>query len=318
MDNCQLAFNKAGLSGRRLKATGVLYVIGFICIFLYLKNDFTIYRSFDNQYYLLRRIVYHNVIYHYPISVNREDMLKIAQIYQPGFETYFNFFPLLDRKTIYISIVSSSCGPACGELGGDRIEVTKNRFLKLLARSINENILDHLLFYELGRIYWEFSDQLNFGSEQVNGVIHTGFAVFMRTVIMNKMDLLGSEINQVSLSSYMEKNRNLYSEYVSLDLQFGNTLQIGKGINNPDGFGSSNLFASILLHLYDNLGEDEFLRRLLIEIKRRPKADSIQDVVDNFFIASSIASEQDLTNKFLKELKWPISEKYHYFYKVGY
>src|SRR5690606_9933009 len=88
-----------------------------------------------------------------------------------------------------IAAVPSSCGAGCGFLGATGIELQDSTFALLFNGVKERGEFDQTVFYELGRNYWFFSDQLEYVDPDVIGSVTTGFAVFMRFMAMEATDV---------------------------------------------------------------------------------------------------------------------------------
>ena len=300
----------------RFTKTAIIVVISFIVF--YTLSQYKLYTSFNNDNYFLQKHIGSKITLLCKRKYENKKIKVIIQVLDSAVNEYIHLTDeqKKNRENIFIASVNTTCGSGCGELGGNKIEITFEKFEKLYNGVDENDSYDHLPFYELGRVFWVFSDQLNYDQAPINHSLHTGFAVFMRFVIMKNLEIKCSPINGKPFPEHLLANKDLFEVYKSdTSYSFINTLKYGKGIPNEYGLGASNLFASILFNLYDNYGKDEFLKKLWSKVKNRPKTSSVQDIVDNFFIACSLAAHQDLTGKFLNEFKWPVSEKYHYFYE---
>jgi len=91
------------------------------------------------------------------------------------------------------------------------------------------------------------------------------------------------------------------------NLDWDNTLKIGRAPANPMKLGAADLFAGFLLKLYEKHGGLDYVSRLWHEVGRRPKADDIQDAVDNLIVSASIAAGENLSEQF-SEWRWPVSD----------
>ncbi|XOV92130.1 MAG: hypothetical protein ACFHWX_18215 [Bacteroidota bacterium] len=287
----------------------------------YYNHKYILYTAFNGDTYFLKRHQGSKISIFFDEGYSAQTLANISDVLDSAIEVYGSLLnnSKKDQEQITVAVVNSTCGSGCGELGGNAIEITKLKFNKFYNEVNKSNSYDQLPFYELGRVFWVFGDQLNYPGAEINHSLHTGFAVFMRFVVMENLNLKCSPFNGYSFDEQMASNRELIKIYQSdSSYTFNNSLLVGKGIPNKYGLEASNLFASILFDLYDTYGGDEFLKKLWSEVNKRPRTNSIQDIVDNFFIACSLASNQDLTDKFLNDLKWPVSKKYHYAYKKGF
>lgn len=212
--------------------------------------------------------------------------------------TYIN-----NRSTI--AEVIATCGAGCGYLGFTGIEMQTTYFSNMYNYINNQNLYDQVPFYELGRNFWFYDNQLKY---HTNDEIVTGYAVFMRFMAMEAANVQGAPFNTWTFSQFKSNVINLLPSYMAdTTLNWGNTLGIGKGVPNSN-LGATDLFASFCFYLRDNYCGNYWVENVWKYAGLRPSAINTQDAVDNFIIASSQAANTNLTQLF-KNWKWPISNK---------
>lgn len=77
-----------------------------------------------------------------------------------------------------------------------------------------------------------------------------------------------------------------------------------KGV--PGYCNAADLFTSMCMRLRRDYGEAEFLKNIWKNVEARPNANSTQDAVDNFFLASCKTANKNLTELF-QSWRWPLS-----------
>jgi hypothetical protein len=211
-----------------------------------------------------------------------------------------NYF-INNRSTI--ADVASTCGAGCGFLGWTGIEI-QNAFFDTGYNAIrNKDQFDQVPFYEFGRNFWFYGDQLAY---KANDPVTTGYAVFMRFMAMEAAGVKGAPFGALSHEEFRTRVVELVDQYLANEaLDWHNTLGAGKGV--PGGFGGgADLFASFCFRLMRDYGGDAFIQRLWKKAGERPRATSTQDAVDNFFLASCAAANKNLTAVFV-QWRWPLS-----------
>ncbi len=217
---------------------------------------------------------------------------------EPGVipRTYIN-----NRTTI--ADVASTCGAGCGYLGATGIEL-QNTYFDIMYNAINNNNqYDQTVFYEFGRNFWFYGNQLAY---KTNDPVTTGYAIFMRFMAMNAAPVNGAPFGSLSYSQFQNKIIEQVDLYLAnSSLTWANTLGTGQGV--PGGFGGSgDLFASFCFRLRRDYGGENFIQNLWKKAGLRPTAITTQDAVDNFFIAACQAANRNLTSVF-QIWRWPLS-----------
>ena len=219
-----------------------------------------------------------------------------------------NYF-INGRSTI--AAVDTTGGAGFSYIGSTGIELQTGTFDVLYNNVAANNQYDQVTFYELGRNFWTFGNQLN-GTSIGATSFTTGFAVFMRFQSMDYAGVQGARYGSWTFPQFKQNEINLVSEYVANpSLNFGNTLAIGQGVPGSN-LGSTDLFASFLFALGDMYGgsyssTNSFDLNFWKQVAQRPTATTDQQAIDNFFLASCYTTQQDLSNLFVSQWRWPIS-----------
>ena len=155
--------------------------------------------------------------------------------------------------------------------------------------AIKEGYCWGLNAYEMGRNFWFYFSKL--GDEPWC----TGYSVYFET----------AALESANIPDRNAETREAYTEYMNQPgLNFENTLGSGYGVGNWD---DKQLFASFCLKLKDTFG-DKWTYNVWKQVGARQDAGSVQDNIDNFIIASSIAAGYDLCDLFTY-WRWPVSEQ---------
>jgi hypothetical protein len=271
------------------------------------------YKSFDSDSYDLFLWEGESIV-----LLTRTDQLdgkvmkELISIIDGAFEFYFNATgrkPTIHPTFNYngkttIAEVESTCGgegAGCGFLGWTGIELLNQYFDHLYDTYINEKLLNLIIFYELGRNFWFYGEQIEMGSSA------TGYAVFMEFMSIKASGLIGAQFRGRSFEEFETELRNLFNLYIAdPSLNWENTIKTGEAPDNPMGLGGADLFASFMFKLMDLFG-NEFNDAIWKEIDKRPDAVNEYDAADNFILASSIIAKQNLIPLF-QDWKWPISQ----------
>jgi len=205
-----------------------------------------------------------------------------------------------------IAVVDHTGGAGYSYLGSTGIEVMTPYFNTLYNGVVNNNQYDQVVFYELGRNFWLYGNQLN-GTSIGQNSFTTGFAVMMRFLSLDSTGQAGGPFNGWTYAEFEQNVKNLVDKYVAdPSLNFNNTLAIGQGVPNSQ-LGSTDLFASFLFRLGRDYGGNAFYQSLWKEVGVEPAATTDQGAIDNLFLAACYAADRNLTNLFIDTWRWPIS-----------
>lgn len=283
--------------------------ISLITALFWLFMHFEIYKSFYGKRYLRILAKYHDVELLMPIQYYGKDLKPISR----QLSTARNIIAKLlneeqdQLKVIRLAVVDATCGPGCGELNGNRIEITSGRFELMYNNIVANNQLDHLLFYELGRNYWIFGDMMSCDDERLNQVIHTGFAVFIRDLVISKMEGTCATINGMSYEEYMIERDKEYQFYMGQNeidfLQLVHKTSITK---DEIELKATRIFASVLRQLYENYGQDEFIKRFSSNLKDCSRPRECDELFGNLLKATNNAADANLIDLFRDRWKMPM------------
>jgi hypothetical protein len=194
-----------------------------------------------------------------------------------------------------------SCGAGCGYLGATGIQIYDTYFQKLYAGVKNKNQFDQVLFYELGRNFWDYSSWTSKLAFKENDSVVTGFAVLMRFVTMAANDIPLSDFNSYTGEEFSETVKNLAKVYLSTpNFAFSNTFAIGK---SPGALGASDLWASIMMDFAKRYGEKDFYTEFFKSLQALPKVNTTLEAVKNWETALSKATKTDVSDEFMNTWK---------------
>jgi hypothetical protein len=206
-----------------------------------------------------------------------------------------------------VAEVAQLCGGGCSYIGFSGIELSEQAFPELYNGIAQSNQYEQTVFYELGRNFYFYTNQLTYLPPDDGDCVTTGYAVAMRYLSLGAINLQGSIVGSPNGSDY----DTIYTETQAIvdtytanpTLTWQNTLEIGKS----PAFGCTDLFASFVLRLRRDYGGEAFIDQLWQQAGLRPAAATTQDAVDNFVLAASAAAGQDLTGLFINTWRWPVS-----------
>lgn len=220
---------------------------------------------------------------------------------EPNYYTGFTY--VNERSTI--ARVDKTCGAACGYIGWTGIEIMNTFFDRFYDDLEKRGEYGQEPFYEFGRNFWFYSDQLEYTE---NDPIVTGYAVFMRFMAMDYQKLKGAYFWSWTFDEFRGEVKGLLNTYLAdSTYTWENTLAKGQGLKNTQ-LGATDLFASFCFYMFDNYGGHQWVQSVWKEAGLLPKKNTTQDAVDNFIIASSRAAKQNLIPLFTA-WRWPISQQ---------
>lgn len=246
-------------------------------------------------------------------DLDRRVMQRMVDVLDTTYDYYARTTGKTPRKhrehegRVSIAQVTKTCGAGCGYLGATGIEVMDDYFNNFYRRIKDDGEFDQVLFYEFGRNFWLFRSKLEYHGRDDTGSITTGFAVFMRFKAMEAAGVRGAPFGDMPFAKFRHAVEGIVDEYQRKPrLNWDNTLRIGK---SPAFGGGADLFASMMLHLTENLGGEAFLQRFFREVAGMPDAKTTQDAVDNMVVAASKASGRNLVPIFESFWRWPVGKR---------
>jgi hypothetical protein len=194
-----------------------------------------------------------------------------------------------------IHINAPNCGAGCGFIGATGIQAGGFYESVYPALSTMPNQVPHLYFYEMGRNFYTFGDK--------HESFITGFAVFMRYVCIDKLDVYDAEPNERT------KINNAINVYKNGSYSFLRTFTNGYGLTEKmervPGCDQPVMYASMMLKLWKQFG-DEWLRKFYREVMTCPGGSSGTEEGARknalaLFASASCAAGQDLSSIFVDE-----------------
>ncbi|WP_238308628.1 calcium-binding protein, partial [Methylorubrum suomiense] len=178
---------------------------------------------------------------------------------------------------------------AIGYLGFTGIEITNAPFNKLYDEVSASNTFDQTLFYELGRNFWFYGDQLGAFDPFV-----TGFAIVNRFISMQEAGVSGSTFNGLTFDEFkISILEDLIQTFLSgSSYTIANTLGVYQGVPSNNGWGAADLAASVLYQVFEDFGIEaysNFYRKLAL----LPAASTQVDAFNNLVVAATQATGFD-------------------------
>jgi hypothetical protein len=187
-----------------------------------------------------------------------------------------------------IAVVDDTCGAGCGFLGFTGIEILRPFFENAYTQLQQNNLYDQIPFYELGRNFWFYQDQLGALDAFV-----TGFAVFNR---FQSMDVAMVQGTSFGVTDFEATRHAILHDMAQLYLSDESTTGI-EGLTtkppaNPFHFGTADVAASLFYRIQEDFGSDAYTQFWQV-MDSLPKATTAQEAVSNFLSAAKAATGVD-------------------------
>lgn len=199
------------------------------------------------------------------------------------------FFTALGRASVAEVPEGATCGAGCAYLGFTGIEMMSPYMDLLLRQAGTRNEYDQVVFYELGRNFWFYGDQLGALDPFV-----TGFAIAGRFISMKEAGLKGAPFNGVPLATIRKAAmEDLLASYLNDDtLTWRNTLGEDRAPANPYHFGAADLAGAMIWRIYEEHGLSG-LTAFFAKLAERPNASTQAAAATNFVAAAYAAFSED-------------------------
>jgi hypothetical protein len=213
------------------------------------------------------------------------------------------------NQKLSIADVQTTCGAGCGYLGFTGIEAASLYFDDIYQEA-RLGRYGSFLFYELGRNFWFYDQEIAYKSPLLPWPVVTGYAVVNWWWSM--------EAAGVKMAGGCGRNHDAYLEYMAgqLDMYLANTANnwqntLGSNIGAaPSGCAvdANVLFAAFMMRARRDYSDDAFPLRVWREVDARPNASTTQAAIDNLVMATSVAAGKNLVSVFEELWRWPLSE----------
>lgn len=212
------------------------------------------------------------------------------------------------RITVAVLPDGATCGAGCGYLGFTGIELAQTYFDDTYDRLHDDGLVAGLVFYELGRNFWFYGDQLEYLEEPGQWAnVTTAYASFMSMVVATVLGYPGTPSFGQPFEDFRAERFSLVDTYVADSaLNWENTVRLER---SPPFPGASNLdLLASFLHRIERVHGTEWVLRFWREAALRPVRATTQDAVDNMFLAASAAAGVNLVSVFADVWRWPVSD----------
>jgi hypothetical protein len=180
-------------------------------------------------------------------------------------------------------------GAACSYLGSFGSEIGTTYFDQLYNGIETRGEYDQVMFYEFGRSFWFYQEQLG----TVDAFV-TGFAIANRFVSLDRAGLRGGPFGELSYAEFRKSILiDLLKNYsANPDLTWRNTLLGGQAPPNEHGWDARDLAGAMIYRIYRDSGFAGY-RAFWKYLKRQYIGQTPQDAVRNFLMAAKSANGRD-------------------------
>ena len=248
-----------------------------------------------------------------------EIMGRIVYTFDKAYESYkeiSGYSPSVSRQYKNLLVITEmasdevGCGAGCGYLGATGIELQSGLFNRLYNGVKLHDQYEQAPFYELGRNFWNYSKfrsvlKGDAASAKWFDANTTGFAVFMRFLIVNINEIPGGPWDSgkgVAWNDFYSAMKNLiYKQKDESGHNFTNTFEAGL----PPYAGPlsvNDFWASLLFYFAPVGGEKMFAKSLLAYLSNRPPATNTATAVQNFVDAISLTLGKSVDSDFYNTL----------------
>lgn len=198
------------------------------------------------------------------------------------------------RSTIAEVPDGETCGAGCAFLGFTGIEITTTSWDLLYEGVINDDQYDQVVFYELGRNFWLYDEQLR----AIDAFV-TGFAIANRFVSMSEIGVAGGPFGALPFDEFQRlATRDLLGAYLAApDLDWRNTLAANSGVAGQRFDGVADLAGAMLHRVYEDHGYAGY-RSFWRAMNDLPPAATADEAMVNIIIAAYLGTGQDYRSLF--------------------
>ncbi len=264
-----------------------------------LLSPTTTYTSFQNDTYVLIPWEGTHVVVLTRNSADGSTMSRIVGKLDDAWAVYEDMtgrvptpiaaYTLDGRSTIAEVPDGATCGAGCAYLGSTGIELTSTSW-DVLYNGVNQNNeYDQVLFYELGRNFWLYDNQL----KAINAFV-TGFAIANRFVSMTETEAAGAPFGILPFDEFQRlATVDLITAYgANSDLDWRSTLGNDSGVPGQRFDGSADLAGAMMHRVYEDHGYAAY-RSFWREMNDLPLATTIDEAMANFINAAYLGTGQD-------------------------
>jgi uncharacterized protein (TIGR03437 family) len=178
-----------------------------------------------------------------------------------------------------------SCA-ACTYVGANGSELTSTWFDVLYNGVMDNGQFDQVMFYEFGRNFWFYTNQLG----QVGQFI-TGFAIANRFISMDSAGLNGGPFNGLTFAQFQTSDMIdfLNSYLADPNFTWENTILTGQAPPSAAGWSAADLAGAMFYRLYDDFGFAAY-QAFWRALQQLPTAPTPDGAIQNFLAAAMTAT----------------------------
>jgi hypothetical protein len=206
-----------------------------------------------------------------------------------------------------VAEVSSTFGNAGSTfLGGAGTEIQTTYFEYGYQDIKGDDLYDQIPFYEFGRSFWFWTNQLSYSPPcSVGDPPTTGFAVWMRFRSMHAAGVHGAPLfgTATPFATFRSQVRGLEGIYdANTSDTFAGTLCQN---TSPGMYGGTDFWASIMMKLASHYNGQTFVKRFWHHLGSLPAATSTPSAITNWLSDADYASCVDLSSVFYQRWGFP-------------
>jgi hypothetical protein len=203
-----------------------------------------------------------------------------------------------------VAEVGATCGAGCTFLGEAGTEILTSYFENSYHEIARYNLYDQIPFYEFGRSFWSWTNQLSYSPPcTVGDPPTTGFAVWMRFRSMAAAGVQGAPFKGFPFNTFKSQVTGLEGVYdADTSDNFAGTLCRDL---SPAMYGGTDFWASIMMKLASLYGGQKFVGRFWQHLGSLPAATSTPAAITNWLDGANYASCVDLTTVFYQRWAFP-------------
>ena len=180
-------------------------------------------------------------------------------------------------------------GAACSYLGSLGSEIGTTYFNQLYGGIRSRGEYDQAMFYEFGRTFWFYQDQLG----RIDPFV-TGFAIANRFISLDRANLKGGPFGKLSYSEFEQSILvDLLENYLeNPNLTWRNTLLAEKPPPNQYGWSAADLAGAMIYRVYRDSGFARY-RAFWKALRKQHAAQTPDDAVRAFIVAAKATTGRD-------------------------
>jgi len=277
------------------------------------------YTSFKNEKFSRKPWVGRNVtLLTFSPDLDPNVMARILNALDAAYDSYKDitqFSPQINKNyggklsIAEMTRETIGCGGGCGQLGSTGIELQTELFMRLYNGVKLHDQFDEVLFYELGRNFWNYGKYRNVlvgntGSAKWFEVNQTGFAVFMRYFVteVNKIPIGANDGPNKPGLEYKNDMLNLISTYRLPTDNFNSTFFNSK--YSGLGFGANGLWSSLIYYFMPSQDRSTYVSKFLLSLQSQGTPNTIADSVNNVVKSIGEALGRDISKEFYTDLNF--------------